>query len=337
MYVLPRFGDQCHVIRQYEEGMLVSERKLPSSQNIFLYYWLWFYHHNVELLRFARGAERTLVLGGHPICFFGMSIWKLFRNLSYVYWIGDYFPGKGLVIRMFERIKRFYHDRVLFACYLTDPINLRLNCGKLVNEPLRRTLMWGMKRYPSKECPASISKQLLFVGLLRKGQGVENAIDFVAENEGYTLALVGVAANGYDADIREMISARHLENRVYFPNRFHSQTELLEIANRSFAGFALYSLVEDNFTHYADPGKVRAYLEMNVPVIMTRISAVVPFVERFHAGEVVDSLGEIRQTIERIAANYASYQEGVLRFNDFFEYSHLYAEAFAPLEALWKN
>ena len=337
MYVLPRFGDQCHVIRQFEEGRLVSERKLPSSQNIFLYYWLWFYHHNVELLRFAKGAECTLVFGGHPICFFGMSIWKLLRKLSYAYWIGDYFPGKGLVIRMFERVKRFYHDRVFFACYLTDPINLKLNCGRMENKPLRRTLMWGMKRFPVEDRPAGVSRQLLFVGLLRKGQGVEDAIDFLAANEGYTLALVGVAANGYDSDVREMIADRHLEDRVYFPNRFHSQEELLRIANRSLAGFALYSLDEENFTHYADPGKVRAYLEMNVPVIMTRISAIVPFVERFHAGEVVDSLGEIRQAIERIAANYVSYREGVGRFNAFFEYSHLYAEAFAPLEGLWEN
>ena len=37
MYVLPRFGAQKQIIRQYEEGKLVEERALRSSQNIFLY------------------------------------------------------------------------------------------------------------------------------------------------------------------------------------------------------------------------------------------------------------------------------------------------------------
>lgn len=338
MYVLPRFGEQKQIVRRYEEGKLVEERALRSSQNIFLYYWLWFWHHNVEILKFTKGYDgKTLVIGGHPVCFFFMACVKMLRRLSYLYWIGDYFPNKSFVIRAFERVKRFYHDRIPFTYYLSDAINRKLNCGRLREEPAHRTLMWGMRRFmmSGDSVARAASKQLLFVGLVRNGQGVENILDFLVENKDFTLAIVGVAANGFEAEVQRIIAERRLAGRVYFPNRFHSQDELLEIASRSLAGLALYSLDEDNFTHYADPGKVKAYLEMNLPVIMTRISEVVPFVERFHAGEVIVSMDEIGTAAKRIAEGYRSYEEGVRRFNDHFEYSRLYAEAFSPVEGLW--
>ena len=338
MYVLPRFGEQRHVIRRYEEGRLIDERSLKSSQNILLYYWLWFWHHNAELLRFTKGVrEPTLVFCGHPVCFFGMSLMKLLRKLSYLYWIGDYFPNRSFVIRAFERVKRFYHDHVSFTYYLSDAINRKMNGGTVRAEPPHRTLMWGMRCFPAQErnvLDAGI-KRLLFVGLVRDGQGVEDVLDFLVRNQDFTLFIVGVAANGYEKTVEKMIVDRRLSARVYFPNRFHSQEELLEIASESLAGLALYTLGEENFTHYADPGKVKAYIEMNLPVVMTRISEVVPFIEKFHAGVVVDGRTGVGEAVRKIAQARAFYAQGVRHFNEYFEYTHLYADAFRPVEELW--
>jgi hypothetical protein len=340
MYVLPRFGEQRHVIRRYEEGRLIEERSLKSSQNIFLYYWLWFWHHNAELFRFTKWSrERTLVFCGHPVCFFGMSLMKLLRKLSYLYWIGDYFPNKSFVIRAFERVKRFYHDHASFTYYLSDTINRKMNRGTVRTEPPHRTLMWGMRRFSAQERKGvdTISRQLLFVGLVRDGQGIEDVLDFLAENRDFTLSIVGVAANGYEKTVERMIVDRRLSDRVYFPNRFHSQGELLAIAGESIAGLALYSIGEENFTHYADPGKVKAYIEMDLPVVMTRISEVVPFIEKFHAGVVVDGPESVGDAVRKIVREHRLYNEGVRRFNEHFEYTRLYADAFRPVEELWSR
>ena len=43
---------------------------------------------------------------------------KFFRKLSYLYWIGDYFPDKSFVIKSFEWVKRFYHNHVSYMYYL---------------------------------------------------------------------------------------------------------------------------------------------------------------------------------------------------------------------------
>ena len=83
---------------------------------------LWF-----EILKFAKGYKgKTLVVGGHPVCFFGMALMKMLRRLSYLYWIGDYFPNKSFVIRAFEWLKRFFHNRMPFTYYLSDAINRKM-------------------------------------------------------------------------------------------------------------------------------------------------------------------------------------------------------------------
>ena len=126
---------------------------------------------------------------------------KFFRKLSYLYWIGDYFPDKSFVIKSFEWVKRFYHNHVSYMYYLSDAINRKMNCGKICSKPGQRTLMWGMRRFPDmgKRRTDTASKQLLFVGLARDGQGIEDVLDFLADNKDFTLAIVGVAANGYEA------------------------------------------------------------------------------------------------------------------------------------------
>lgn len=331
-YTETRFGQKNHCVRIYEEGRLVSERQMRSAHNIFVYYFLFCLYHNIELWRFAaRQKGRTIVLSGHPVTLFGMAFQKLFHKLIYVYWIGDYFPSRSLVIRAFERVKKFYHDRVDFRCYLSDAINRVMN-GTVRNEPSRRTIAWGLRIYPGCEIDRSGLRQLLFVGLLRNGQGIDAVLDFIAANPGYQLAIIGEAAAGYDREVRRFIDERKIGDRVFFPNRFYAQDELLAEAKKSFAGIALYDVSADNFTHYADPGKVKAYIEMGLPVIMTRISDVVKKIEEFHAGEIVDSVKDVGEAACRIVADGESCRRGVLAMAAHFDYERYYAESFAVLE-----
>jgi hypothetical protein len=108
-------------------------------------------------------------------------------------------------------------------------------------------------------------------------------------------------------------------DRVEFPNRFVSQEELSDAAAKCFCGLALYDTSPGNFTHYADPGKVKSYLEMGLPVVMTRISEIVPYVEKFKAGEVIDSMTDIPDAVVRISSNPSVYAEGVRGLASHFE------------------
>lgn len=335
LYFETRFGTKRHRLRRYEGGELVEERPLSSSNGRIGYYLHYWFNHVVELWKFSRGRSRTLVACGHPVEMFGMTILKLFRCLSYSYWIGDYFPDRRFVIRAYERVKKFYHGRADYVWYLSDPINRMMNGGQVRTDARHHTVSWGLRLHEGCEVDRGDSRRILFVGLLRSGQGIERLLAFVAAHQEYALSLIGNSANGYDRVITEMIVRLGIGERVLFPNRFYSTEELDVEARRCFVGMALYDLAADNFTHYADPGKVKAYVEMGLPVVMTRISDVVNAIEKFKSGEIVDSMDEVGAAVDRIAKGGSTYRKGVLDFAAHYDFERYYAEGFRSYEEVW--
>ena len=313
-----RFGKGGHLLERYEEGHCVETRHLRSSHNIFFYYLLWSIHHNRELWRFAHRQEGTTVaLFTHPVGCFGMGLQRLFGRVRIAFWPWDWFVPNCLPLKIYAAVVRHYIRKADYAYALTRAIADKVGGNASV-------VMLGMKRLPCANVDRSGFRRILVVGQLRQGQGVELALDFVAAHPGYSLALLGAAAHGFESVIEEHIRKGHIEERVYFPNRFVSQEELSETAATCFCGLALYDTSPDNFTHYADPGKVKSYIEMGLPVVMTRISEIVPYVERYKAGEVIDSVSDLSNAVARIAANPSVYTQGVLQFSDYFEFNSYY-------------
>jgi hypothetical protein len=329
--VQPRVGAKKNTLRRYHEGIVVEERAVRSSPNIFLYYLLWYVIHVRETWRFGSGGMKTLIMGGHPLVFFGMSFFRRLRPFVYAYWIGDYFPSSHPMIRLFERIKKRYHDRVDYAYYLSDAINKMMN-GVVVQTSCRRTVMWGLKPFPVSPVPPLFPFSLLFVGLIRSGQGLEKVFDFLVNHHDCRLTVIGVCQPAYYAELNRLLEQNGLKNRVFYPNRFYSEQELLDVARHSHVGMALYDTGPANFTHYADPGKIKAYAEMHLPVLMTRISDIVPFIEQFGSGEVIDKIDDLGEALERIRNNYPRYQQGVERFVAYFDYEGYYRSAFRSWE-----
>ncbi len=333
--VQPRVGATHNLLRRYRKGSLIDERPVRSSQNIFLYYALWFFNHVRFLLSFCPRHQPTIVFGGHPVVFFGMRFFRLLRPLRYAYWVGDYFPSRRPVIRAFEWLKRRYLRRVDFAYYLTDAINRVMNGGMLADTPSRRTVMWGLKPYPRGPVPPPEPFTLLMVGLIRPGQGIERLFAFLRERPAYRLAVIGVCQPAYFEELQRLLDESGLRARVQMPNRFYSEEELLAVARTAHVGLALYDTSAENFTHYADPGKVKAYAEMRLPILMTRISDIVPYVERFGCGEVIDRYEDLGAALDRIRVRYADYQQGIERFLEYFEFERYYREAFRMMEGSW--
>ena len=332
--VQPRIGAQTNLLRTYHEGVMVQEKTVRSSQNVVLYYLFWYVNHLRAVLNFCPKRARTLILGGHPVIFFGMALLKRMRPLVYAYWIGDYFPSEHPVIRLFERLKKYYHGRVSYAFYLSDAINKVMN-GTVVDSPTQRTVMWGLKPFPAVSAPPLSPFSLLFVGLIRPGQGLEALFNFLNAHPEYRLTVIGVCPPVFYAELQHLLEQYGLKERVFFPNRFYAESELLEVARGCHVGIALYDTSAGNFTHYADPGKVKAYAEMHLPVLMTRISDIVPFVERFGSGEVIDRVDQIGDALDLIRQHYPLYQAGVELFNAHFEYERYYGASFKAMEESW--
>ena len=159
--IMPRLKHNYNLIRLYKKGELIEEKKVRFSENVILYYLLWYCYQIFFLMRYFSRNEKVFIITFHPISFFGMSLQKMLRRIEYVYWIGDYFPPVNLSLRLFEKLKKHYHDKILYGCYLSDRINKKLN-GKILNTPYRRTIMWGVDAKPIKR-ESIISPSFLLV------------------------------------------------------------------------------------------------------------------------------------------------------------------------------
>lgn len=329
--VLPRVNQGHNLIRVYARGVLVSERTVRSSQNLCAYYALWLVNHWRILLGQFERREPFAVLATYPIPLLGMGLQRLLRRVRFAYWPADYFLPISPSLRLFGRAQAFCNRHADWVWYVSDAINRKLN-GVVCDRPERRTVMYGVKPFPAAARPPPEPFHLLFVGLLKPGQGIESLFAFLRNHPAYRLSLIGVGAAAVCATYRQLLADHGLADRVFFPNRFYSESELLAVARECHVGVAFYDLGPLNGTHFADPGKIKSYLEMGLPVAMTRISGIVPFIEQTGCGEVIARAADIGPALEKIRANYAQYRQGVERFNDLFEYRRHYQQAFAPLE-----
>lgn len=321
VYFQTRNGRGEHVFRFYEEGVLKDEVKSSFRRSVFGYYIDWWLFWNRQLNRFRKGQPEVQTIFTHPLAAFGRS-WR--GNVRTCFWQWDYFPDGSFVSRLFNFVARHYASRCTVYCPLTDSI------GQAVGLPNARSVMLGITA-PVRFGDAR-SNRLLVVGQLRRGQGIEAVLDFIASHSDYSLSLLGAPAGDFGNEIRNRIAAANMTERICFPGRFVDEAELRSEAARCFASLALYDTSRNNLTHYADPGKVKSSIELGLPVVMTRISAIVPHVERFKAGEVIDSLDELPTAIEKIRSRPEVYFEGCRAFGEHFDYRRYYAR-FLPLRA----
>ncbi|MEK7577115.1 MAG: hypothetical protein AAB492_00670 [Patescibacteria group bacterium] len=329
--IMPRVNGGTNALRVYDRGILTHEHSVGSSTNIFFYYFLWWYHHNLFLLQYFSRLEHVLVFGGHPVAFIGMSVMKLLRSVEYAYWIGDYFPPVHWSLILFEKLKKYYHDRVSYTYYLSDRINKIFN-GKVVRLANKKTVMWGVKPYTGSKKQITSSFKLLFVGAIRPSQGIEDLLLFIKNTPKVELSIIGVCEKNLFEKYNSLLIKYKISDRVWFPNRFVDDDELKKIAKVHHVGIALYEKGEYTATHYTDPGKVKTYIEMGLPVIMTNTSAIAPYIKHYMAGELIDEVAEFAVALKRIKRRCGAYQKGVHAFAQCFEYEKYYSQALAVLE-----
>lgn len=329
--VQPRIKNRGNLLRVYKEGSIIEQKEIQLSENIFLYYFLWYVNYIKFIFKYFTRTDKVVVVTSHPISFFGMGIQRLLRSVRFFFWI-EYFPRANITLRLFDDLKNFYHKRVDFAGYFGDRVNELMN-GKVVNTKKRRTILWGVKpRIIRKGIPQG-PPIMLFVGVIKESQGLNLIFSFLKENKEYKLNIIGVCDDKLYKKYKKLLALYRITNQVYFPNKFIPSRELEVISKKCFVGVAPYLTGSMHGTYYIDPGKIKEYAELGLPIIMSNTSTIVPYIKKFKAGEVIKrDVGSLRIAIEKIKKNYDIYLGGLKRFNDYFYYEDYYAQNFAFLE-----
>lgn len=322
-----------NLLRIYKKGKLTQEKKITLlTTNIFFYYLLWYINYISIILNYFTKKEKVIVISWHPISFFGMSLQKMIRNIDFVFWNGDYFPPVKLSLVLYEKLKKYYNNNVKYACYQSDLINEKMN-GKVLDTRFRKTLPWGIIPRNIKRVSNGKKFTLLFVGVVRESQGLEFLFEFLKNHKEYSLKVLGVCTKDLYQKYKTIINKNKIDSQIYFPNRFVSDSELEEESKTCQAGIAVYDVDWTNATFYTDPGKVKTYASLGLPIIMTDVSAIVPYIKRFGCGRVIKKeYSELENALLDIKNNYKGYLAGLAKFNKYFYYDTYYKKRFQFLE-----
>lgn len=331
----PRLKNKGNSIRLYKNGQMINEKSIKLSENVFLYYFLWYVIHLRILWQYFSPNEKVAVITFHPITLFGMSIQKLFRNVVFVYWIADYFPPVSRVLRMFEALKRYYNRCVDYSCYLSDAINEKMN-GRKINSDRKKTVMWSIISKEIKRTLPRSQFSMLFVGVIKKNQGLEQIFNFLKSHKTYSIKIVGNCAKETYQEFEKVINQNKIEKQVYFPNKFLTKKELENLSKKCYVGVALYNTSKLGATYYTDPGKVKTYAQLGLPIIMSNIPTVAKYVKKFRCGEIIDDSGkDLGTALTRMKKQYGKYIHGLKQFNNFFYYDTYFKKSFKHIEKLW--
>jgi glycosyltransferase involved in cell wall biosynthesis len=171
---------------------------------------------------------------------------------------------------------------------------------------------------------------LALIGVIKPSQNIETVLEYMYKNPSWNLKLIGVCERNYYQKLREFIFQHSLEQRVWFPNKFIPDKQLQTELDDCLIGLALYKVGRTQFTWYTDPGKIKTYLEFGLPVIMTDTSSIVKDITTFHCGEVIKGR-PLDFYINKVMANYSSYQKGVRNMVHYYEYLKYYDDRFIAL------
>lgn len=330
--LMPRQQPNSSLIRLYRMGKLVEEKKVKFFNNIFSYYLLWYVYQIYFIIKYFSRKEKITMITFHPNTLFGMTFQKMIRNMEFTYWIADYFPPVSLFFIIYERIKKFYNGRLRCVCYLSDKINGIMN-KKIINDNVRKTVMWGIQSINIKREISNNIDTILFVGVIRKSQGLEFVFEFLKNHKEYSVKIIGAGENKLFEEYKEIIKNNGIESQVYFPNKFFTEADLEKISKTCQVGIAVYDVDKTSATYYTDPGKVKTYASLGLPVIMSNVSAIAPYVKKFGSGKIIDKNDkELGNAILEINRNYPKYLEGVSKFNNYFYYETYYKRSFKFLE-----
>ncbi|MEK7592857.1 MAG: hypothetical protein AAB508_05725 [Patescibacteria group bacterium] len=331
-YLLQTVRSRSDFVQVYELGHLVREYtvfvpKIPLLYYVFVYFWFL-----ATVIRNFSPFELFHVITFHPIFCIGRSVLQKIYRYSIVFWMADYIPKPTRSLdRLFQRLVEFYHSGNDYTIYLGDSLNKVMN-GRILKETNKKTVMWGVM-------PENISikkkdmNNLAFVGVVKRSHGLDIVFYLLSQHNELSLKIFGECDEKLHKEYCHLIQELDIETRVTFENRFYTLSELKSELASCSVGLALYDTSHDIPIYYTDPGKVKTFTQYGLPVIMTRTSDIVPYIEKYTAGEVVDRNPEaVYDAIVKMRKSYSIYLDGVKKFNSYFDCEKYYKHGFSFME-----
>jgi len=282
--------DQSSFYRIYLKGELKKNHtappfKLPSvflyiKEIILTFFWILIQKEKIDLYIGSDGYS----------AYIGLLLKKLGKVNHVILYTIDYVPNR-FKNPILNYLYHYFDKQCLKECRIiwnVSPamVTAREDVKSLYQKNLSPQIIVPLgvwyDRIPRLKLSEKNGNSLIYMGHLIEKQGIDliiNALPFVVkENPSITLTIVGTGSQ--EDALKLLVKKRKLSKVVEFKGYVKSHKEVEALISQATIGLAMYKPVPENYTYFADPGKLKNYLAAGVPVILTDVPPIAKALEK---------------------------------------------------------
>lgn len=255
-----------------------------------------------------------------------------------IFWVWDYYPPiheNKLIMLMryiywqFDKISS-HSDIVAFVN--SRLLNLRKDIGIYKEDAEYLIIPIGADKIPYKKNETSFNKGGVtfgFIGVIKNTQGV----DIVFNNENELIGKFGKIGYEIVGSGPDEINLKKKSKKSKINAKFYGYVEgdsFNSILQKCDIGIATYTPEESNVSQYGDPGKIKRYLSLGIPIITTDIIEFAGEIEKSGAGVIIkyDDKRAFIEAVEKIISNRDKYSKNAYSLAQKFYYKKIYPPMF---------
>lgn len=273
--------------------------------------------------------------------FLGVLLHNLGKVKKVVFYTIDYVPRRFKS----DALNFIYHKLDKFCLRNADEtwnVSARIAEGREKHHGLSRNVynkqkvvpigVWydKVKRVPFNEVK---KHQLIFVGNLLEKQGVQLVLEAMPEilKQISDFHFLIIGGGEYEERLHSIVRQMHLENYVTFTGWVKDRTKLDGLMADSAVAVALYDNAQEHFTYYADPTKIKDYLSVGLPIVLTDVSHNAQDIHRRQCGILVDydkvSVAKAVISLMQDEGRLERYRSNALTYIKEFDWSYIFRTA----------
>lgn len=303
----------------YEKGKLVKKSYAPKIKGPEVL----FYIKDVlsALLFVFKLRERfDLYIGVDNLnAFVGLILKRIKRTKRVIFYTIDYVPERFTN----KFLNKIYHLVDKICCYQVDCL---WNISGVMTEARNRNGVLKEKSAPQMVVPQGNNYDrvrrlpfeeinrfnLVFMGHLRDGKGIEFVIDAFPKiyHKVSQAKLVIIGTGPLESQLKKRAERLGINDKIDFKGFIEEHSELDKLMARCAVALAPYEPVPKSLVYYADPGKIKAYLAVGLPVVVTKVPPVAYEIAQAKAGLAIEyDQEEFVQAVVKLLTDNGFYLE----------------------------
>lgn len=333
----PEYNHRFAYLSIFVKGIRIKYEKfyIPKGPSLlqFLYHILLTFY----LLFFKIGVNFDLCIAMENLSFNILYPLRLLRFIKrLVYYSIDFVPQRfpnvflNKIYHLMDKSGFKYSD----TCWVMtkEQFNKRSYFGINVLSSNPVTIVpigYDTKKIKINPTPKIDFYNIVYAGALRESAGPQLAIKTMPLLiKKYPKIKLTVIGSGKDSDkLQKLIKNLKLEHFIDFRGYIANFYDLTDILAKKSLGLAPYKPIQESFSYFSDPSKLKLYMCCGLPVITTEMTTMSDLISKTGSGLIINYSEEaLADAISYLLDNkqrYQSYKNAAIKLSKQFDINHI--------------